>query len=40
MLEPGEHVVRFRPEGLSSGVYIYRLEGERQVLTGKMLMLR
>ncbi len=40
MMEPGEHVVRFRPEGLSSGVYIYRLEGARQVLTGKMLMLR
>ena len=40
MLAPGEHLVRYRPDGLASGVYIYRLEGARQVLTGKMLMLR
>ena len=38
--EAGRHSVTFRPEGLASGVYIYRLEARGVSAAGKMLLLR
>jgi hypothetical protein len=38
--EAGHHTVRFRGEGVASGIYFYRLETARQVATKKMMMLR
>ncbi|MCH8556627.1 MAG: BspA family leucine-rich repeat surface protein [Balneolia bacterium] len=36
----GEHIVHFDAAGLSSGVYIYRLQAGNQVLTKKMTLVR
>ncbi len=36
----GEHTVRFKAEGLASGVYFYRLEAGSKVTTRKMILLR
>jgi photosystem II stability/assembly factor-like uncharacterized protein len=38
--EPGVYQVEFKNRGLSSGVYIYRLEAGNSVLTRKMILLR
>jgi len=43
-LDPGEHTVEWRPDadaaGLSSGVYLYRVESSGRTLTGKIVLLR
>lgn len=36
----GEHTIRFRAKGLSSGVYMYRLEAGGTVRTKQMILLR
>ena len=36
----GAHKVNFDAENLSTGVYLYRLTGDGQTLTGKMMYLR
>ncbi|GEM_PF-5872806 len=36
----GEHSIRFNAAGMSSGVYIYRLQAGNQVLTQKMTLVR
>ena len=38
--QAGAHTVRFDPSGLSSGMYVYRLVADKQVLTGHMLFVR
>ena len=38
--EAGRHSVSFRPEGLASGAYIYRLDSRGASAAGKMLLLR
>lgn len=38
-MKEGEHKVRFKPEGLASGVYFYRLEAGSKVTTRKMILL-
>ena len=40
MEEPGEHRVRFDWSGLASGVYLYRLAAENNVVTKKLVILR
>ncbi|MCC6396042.1 MAG: M4 family metallopeptidase [Bacteroidetes bacterium] len=37
---PGAHSVRFDASGLSSGVYLYRLEGEGSVQTRRMMLVK
>jgi hypothetical protein len=37
---PGEYSVRFDGSGLSSGIYFYKLETNRTVLTNKMMLVR
>ncbi|MCX5752967.1 MAG: T9SS type A sorting domain-containing protein, partial [Candidatus Krumholzibacteria bacterium] len=39
-MESGEHSVPFNAQGLSSGVYFYRLSAGRQIETKKMVLLR
>lgn len=40
VLEPGEHSVEWRAQGMSSGVYIYRLTTTNRTLARTMLLLR
>ena len=39
-MDEGEHTVRFQADGLSSGVYFYRLKTDEETLTKKMILLR
>jgi hypothetical protein len=36
----GTHMVSFDGSGLSSGIYLYRLQANNQVLTGKMMLMK
>jgi hypothetical protein len=40
MTERGEHEVTFNGEALSSGLYIYRLEANGQIQSGRMLLVK
>ncbi len=38
--DAGHHAVAWRPEGLASGIYMYRLTADREVKTGSVLLAR
>jgi Zn-dependent metalloprotease len=40
VFSPGVHTVRFDASGLSSGVYLYRLEGEGSIQTRRMMLVK
>jgi hypothetical protein len=37
---PGSYTVRFNGNGLSSGLYIYRIQAGRHSASGKMMLIR
>jgi hypothetical protein len=38
--EKGSHEVMFKPNGLASGIYFYKLKSENSIITRKMLLLK